>query len=156
MFDTFNSHLYQCDRPTGRLIPIFGPVSESSGTVAKTPGLHRFPLLGGDLMAAVTLTTIQQFSVSIAPVNAKGKPAKVDGPPVWLTDNTDVLALTPSADGLSCDVVAIGIPGAATIQVSADADLGAGSVLLTGTLEVEVTSAPATNIVLTPGPVTDQ
>lgn len=105
---------------------------------------------------ALELNTIQKTTLSIQPVNAKGQPAPVDGVPTWLTDNTDVLALTPSADGLSCEVVSVGIAGTATVQVTADADLGSGTTSLVGTLDVNVALAPATSIVITPGPVTDQ
>ncbi len=152
MLDTIN--IYNCstdgERPT-RMVPIFGALSNAPDVVLKTPMFHLFPLIGGDLMAAITFTTIQQLPVSIQPVNDKGKPAPVDGAPVWLTDNTDVVALTPSADGLSCVIVAVGIPGTATVQVTADADLGTGVTNLIGTIEVEVVAAPATSIVVTPG-----
>lgn len=105
---------------------------------------------------ATTMNSIQQFPIKIQILDGKGRPAPVDGPPTWLADNTDVVALTPSADGMSCDVVAVGIPGTAKVQVSADADLGSGTELLVGTLDVEVTAAPAKTITLTPGPVVDQ
>lgn len=105
---------------------------------------------------AVEMTTIDQFEVTIAPKNAKGQPAPVDGVPTWLTDNTDAVALEPSADGMSCLVKAVGIAGGAMVQVEADADMGSGVTLIRGTLQVNVTPAPATNIVLTPGPVVVQ
>lgn len=144
------------NRPTGRLIPILGPFTNSIGTVHPTPQFYKFPLVGGFLMAAVSLNTIQQFTITIQPVDAKGHPAKVDGVPTWLTDNPAVVALTPSADGLSCLVAAVGIPGTVNINVTADADLGAGVTPLVGTIDCEVTQAPATSIVLTPGAVSDQ
>jgi hypothetical protein len=102
------------------------------------------------------MNTTQEFVVTIKPVDRKGNPAPVDGTPTWLTDNADVVALEPSNDGLSCKVTAVGIPGTASIQVTADADLGSGVVPIVGITDVEVTPAPATTIVLTPGPVTDQ
>lgn len=143
-------------RPTGRLIPILGTLRNSVGKVSKTPRHWRFPLIGGDLIVATKMNTIQQQQFSIQPVDAKGHPAKVDGAPVWLTDNTDVVALAPSADGLSCTVTAVGIPGTATIQVTADADLGTGVTPLVGKIDLTIDPAPATSIVITPGPVSDQ
>lgn len=110
----------------------------------------------GNLMAAVTMTANQKFTITILPVDAKGNKAKIDGVPTWLTDDSNVLTLTPAADGLSCDVIAVGIAGTATVQVEADADLGPGITLIRGTLDVECTALPATNIVLTPGPLSDQ
>jgi hypothetical protein len=105
---------------------------------------------------ATEMNSIQEFTFKIEILDGKGRPAPVDGPPTWLADNTDVLALTPAADGMSCKVAAVGIPGTGTVQVSADADLGSGSELLVGTGDVNVTPAPAKTIKLTPGPITDQ
>lgn len=107
-------------------------------------------------MAAVTMTSIQQFEITIQPVDAKGKPAPLDGTPIWLTDNSDVFDITPSADGLSCTVKATGIPGVGKIQVTGDADMGAGVAPIVGLLDCEVTQAPATSIVLTPSAPVDQ
>lgn len=156
--DVVTIHIHECCPPGrggGRIIPILGPFRDAPATVVKTPEFRDFPLTG-DLLMAVTMNSVQQFNVTIKIVNKKGQPASVDGTPEWLSDNTDVLALTPSPDGMSCDVVAVGIPGTAKVQVSADADLGAGVESLVGTLDVSVIAAPATAITLTPGAVVDQ
>ncbi len=142
-------------QPSGRIVPQVGPFTESRGVVQKTPRFHKFPLYGVPIMAT-KMNSIQQFPFKIEILDGKGRPAPVDGPPTWLTDNTDVLALTPSADGMTCDVVAVGIPGTAKVQVTADADLGTGTESLIGTADVEVTAAPGKTIVMTPGPVVDQ
>lgn len=105
---------------------------------------------------ALTMNTIQQCVLEISPTDAKGHPAKVDGVPEWLTDNSDIVTLIPAADGLSCGIAAVGVPGTCKVQVTADADLGAGVSNLVGTLDVEIVSAPATNIEIKPGPITDQ
>lgn len=138
-----------------RIVPIIGPFTDVVGPVAKTPQYQRRHLLG-DLIMAVTMTNIQQFEITISPVNSKGQPATLDGVPEWLTDNSDVLSLTPSADGLSCTVFAVGIPGTAKVQVNGDADMGSGVTLITGLLDVTVIQAPAVSIVLNPGAVSDQ
>lgn len=151
----FLSDLFRCCRPRGRILWVLGPFGISPGGVAKTPHRRRWPLTG-DIDMALTMNTIQQCVLTIKPVDAKGHPAPVDGIPVWLSDNTDVLSLTPADDGLTCVAAAVGIPGTAKVQVSCDADLGAGVTLLVGTLDVSVTAAPATTIVIDPGPPTDQ
>lgn len=96
-----------------------------------------------------------QFPIAVELLDDKKKPAKVDGVPVWATDNPAILTLEPAADGLSCVVKSTGVLGTATVQFAADADLGAGTKDIIGTLEVEVTARGATTVVLTPGPVTD-
>lgn len=105
---------------------------------------------------ATQLTVTQQVPVGVEFKDAKGNPAKVDGVPAWATDNSDVLALEPAADGLSCNVKAAGVIGTAKVQVSADADLGAGVELVIGTLEIEVVAGKAATVVLTPGTVSEQ
>lgn len=102
------------------------------------------------------ITDSQQFDVTPQFVDKKGNPAKVDGVPEWSTDNTELLALTPAADGMSCTVAAVGPLGAAKVSLKADADLGAGIVDIFGVLDVEVTGGQATSVVLTPGAVTEQ
>lgn len=96
-----------------------------------------------------------QFPIEVELLDDKGKPAKVDGVPVWATDNPAILTVVPAPDGMSCNVQSTGVLGTATVQFSADADLGAGVKEIIGTLEVEVTARGATTVVLKPGAVTD-
>jgi hypothetical protein len=63
---------------------------------------------------------------SIAYTDKAGNAAVVDGAPVWSTDRSDLVTITPSEDGLSCDIVPVGPLGTAQIVVTADADLGDG------------------------------
>lgn len=90
------------------------------------------------------VTTDQNFpSVTLAIMDSSGRPALVDGVPVWASSDETVLTVAPAADGMSAavDTVAAGI---ARISVSADADLGAGVVALTGVSEdVNVTTGTA-------------
>ena len=104
----------------------------------------------------LTLTSTQKARLSVQFLDSRGNPAAVDGVPAWMTDNSDVLALTPSADGMSCEVAALGVIGQATAQVNADADLGSGIVNIFGTLLVEVTAGQASSVTITPGPVQEQ
>ncbi len=96
------------------------------------------------------LTDSQQCALSIAPVDAKGNPAPVQGAPVWASSAPTVAAVTPSADGLSANIVA-GATGTAQISVSADADLGDGVTTITGVLDVTVVGGQATSIGIVAG-----
>lgn len=147
-------NVYERGRCKPRLIPILGRISEQSAPVTATPQFRGGKK--GRLLMAFQLSDSQHVPLSIAAVDKKGKPAKLDGAPEWLVDNTELLALTPSADGMSCDVAAVGPLGIGTVTVKADADLGAGRVELIGTLEIEVTGGQATNVVINPGAPSEQ
>lgn len=72
-----------------------------------------------------TLTDSQQFNLSIAGlVDKKGNPVTASVAPTWATDNSDILTLTPSADGMSCGVVAKGALGIANVNVAATTPSG--------------------------------
>lgn len=105
-------------------------------------------------------------SVVLTITDSHGQPAAVDGVPVWASSDETVLTAAASADGMSAVVDTVA-PGVARISVSADADLGAGVVALTGVSEdVNVTlgpshfasvmtltlGAPADKVVPAPGP----
>lgn len=138
-----------------RFVPRLGTfqTSDDSVKVAKSP---RRPFIKGNLIMAFEMNNEQQVTVAIQPQTHKGKPAKLDGVPEWLSDNSDVVTLVPSADGLSCLIKANGIPGSANVQVTGDADLGAGVSPIVGTIAVTITQAPATKIVISPGTPEDQ
>lgn len=66
-------------------------------------------------------------TVSVAFVDAKGKPAKVDGVPTWAASDATVIdGLTPAADGLSAVLHVADNIGVSQLTVSADVDLGSG------------------------------
>lgn len=87
-----------------------------------------------------SVTTDQFFpSVVLSIMDSLGRPAPVDGIPVWASSDDTVLAITPAADGMSAVVDTVA-PGTARITISADADMGAGVVPITGVSEdVDVT-----------------
>ena len=91
------------------------------------------------------LKDTQKVSLAIAPVDARGNPAKVDGAPVWSVAgaNPDILELPAAADGLSCVVLTKGPLGTAQVVVAADADLGAGTKAIQGVLDIEVQASEA-------------
>ena len=103
----------------------------------------------------LSLSTIQKCTVSIKPVDAKGNPAAVDGIPAWNVSAEGTVSLFPAADGMSCDVVAVGV-GSVQVNVTADADLGAGVKTIMGVLDVTVVAAEAVGFQITTGPVENQ
>ena len=100
---------------------------------------------------AFTLTDIQQVTLGITAVDARGNPAKLDGAPVWASSDTALLTVVPSEDGLSCVCTAVGPLGTAQVTVNADADLGAGVRELQGLLDIEIIASEALNITIVPG-----
>lgn len=104
----------------------------------------------------LTMTSSQKATLTVSFRDKKGNPAPVDGAPVWGIDNPNVCALTPSPDGLSAEVSAIGPLGAALVSVQADADLGEGIVHIAGTLEVTIVSGAAETVEIVAGEVSEQ
>src|SRR5262245_38589692 len=139
-----------------RILPAVRSVVPCASAPAKTPE-YRSPFLSRTrVILMLTLTSNQKALLSVTFLDSKGNPAPVDSTPVWMTDNTDLLALTPAADGLSCTVAAVGPLGSATAQVNADADLGAGVVNIFGTLLVEVTAGQAATVAIAAGTPEEQ
>lgn len=95
-----------------------------------------------------TISTDQNYpNVKLTILDSKGRPAKVDGVPVWASSDETQVTVTPAADGMSAvvDTVAPSSSGqTARITVSADADLGAGVTPLVGVSEdITVTQGPS-------------
>jgi hypothetical protein len=102
-------------------------------------------------MAAV-ITNEEKVGVSVSFFTDKGKPAKVDGAPVWKSSDESVATVVPSADGMSASIVSVdGAEGTATISVEGDADLGAGVVPVGASDTVLVTSPQASSASFTFG-----
>jgi hypothetical protein len=97
----------------------------------------------GELPMSLVMTDTQQFTASVSFVDAKGNPAQVDGAPSWSVSDPTILSITPSSDGLSAEVSAIGVLGTSQVSVSADADLGAGVTNIVGVLDVQVVAGQA-------------
>ena len=139
-----------------RIIPTLGPIVEQAGPPAKTPQFKGPKPNRRNLLMAFSLTDSQQTTLSVKFVDKKGNPANVDGVPEWSTDNTDVLALTPAADGLSCVAASVGPLGVAKVTLKADADLGAGTEPIFGTLEIDVTAGNAATVTIDAAAPTEQ
>ncbi len=82
-------------------------------------------------------TTTQQQTVRAKFVDANGRPVEVDGIPVWTSSNETIATIVPAADGKSA-VIRSGAPGTATINVTADANLGSDTTEISGTFDVEI------------------
>lgn len=95
-------------------------------------------------MATLQLQDDQHCPLTIQAVDAAGNPVTLPAGSVsWTSSNPSVATATPSADGMSCDVAAVGPLGSAQIGVTA-----AG---LTGTLDVTVVAGAAASIQIVPG-----
>jgi len=116
----------------------------------------RFRLVVGSLSVTfngdwiMLLPDDKTVSATVAFKDTKGKPAKVDGVPVWASDNEDAATVVAADDGMSA-VVSPGAltspePWTANITVTADADLGEGVVPIIGTGSVTVTGGAASII----------
>ena len=97
------------------------------------------------------LTDVQKVIGSIAPKDAAGNPAPVDGIPVWASSDTAVITVTAAPDGMSAVVEAVGPLGTAQVSVSADADTGEGVTTITALVDIEVLASEATALGITFG-----
>ncbi len=116
-------------------------------------------ILDGEYLYGVTkmnITDTQDVPLSITPVDKKGNPAQLDGPPVWSSSNSEVVTVVASADGLSAVASAVGPLGTATVSVKADGDLGAGVNTISGTLDITVVGSGAVTLTIKAGTPTEQ
>lgn len=94
-------------------------------------------------------------SVSVSYVDAKGKPAKVDGVPVWAASDPAIVdSVTPAADGMSAELHITDTVGASQLSVTADVDLGEGVKSLESVDTISVMAAEAVAANFTFGAVT--
>lgn len=99
-------------------------------------------------MATLTMTDVQKCALTLAAKDAKGNAATLPSPPSWTVSDPTLLTVTPSADGLSAEIAAVGPEG--NCQVNVSADLGGGQTV-TGSLAVTITGSAAATISVTPG-----
>lgn len=96
------------------------------------------------------------WNLALSYVDAKGKPAKVDGTPVWTAPDASLATLVVADDGMSA-VFSFADPlslGAGQVRIDADADLGSGVTELITLWDFEIVAgqAVAGNITATPAP----
>jgi hypothetical protein len=96
----------------------------------------------------VSLTVEEKVTATLKPVTKTGKPAKLDGVPVWSVVSGDA-TVVPAADGLSADLVSSDTPGDTVFLVDGDADLGAGVVDIQDTITLHSLGANAANLGIT-------
>lgn len=93
---------------------------------------------------AYTLPSGMQVGAQISYVDVNGNPATVDGVVTWTSSDATVVSVMADAqDSTLCTIAAIGPVGAAQVQASADADLGAGSRTIVTLLDVTVVAGEA-------------
>ena len=103
------------------------------------------------------MTYTQKATLTLTAVDAKGKPAVLDGAPEWLSGNTDLLQIQNiSSDGMSAEAVAMGALGEGKITVTADAKLGPDVKPIIGSLDFRITPGEATQITVTAGAPVEQ
>ena len=94
----------------------------------------------------LTLTNEQQVVVRLNPRTDAGKPAKLDGAPVWSVTSGPG-KVVPADDGLSATLVTDDTDLSDTIYlVDGDADLGAGKEDVQDTITLHTQHANATNL----------
>ncbi len=98
----------------------------------------------------LTITNEQQIEVTLKPVTATGKPAKLDGSPAWTVISGNS-AVSVSEDGLSATLVSSDDPGDTEIVVKADADVGEGVEEISDMIRLSVSGAHASNLGLSAG-----
>ncbi len=106
-------------------------------------------------MIPIQLNTEQQVTATINPVTPKGRPAPIDGVPVWSVVSGACTLGTVSDDGktavlLTPDEVPTADP-LGLIAVEADADVGEGVETIRDTIEITVVSPRATSLGLSLG-----
>lgn len=91
-------------------------------------------------------------NVDLAPqfLDDNDKPAPVEDIQ-WGTDNSDLVTLTPSADGKTCNVRAVGPLGNCRVTMKCDAKIGDGVKELIGWVDFEIAPGEATRVVMNVG-----
>ena len=92
---------------------------------------------------------------TVEALDAKDRPALLDGVPTWTVVPTGGVGLFPAPDGMSCEVTWIAPKASQVLTVTADSDLGSGVVQITATAEIQTLDPTATHLVLTAGPEID-
>lgn len=102
------------------------------------------------------LSDSQECVLTLDPRDAAGQVAPLDGAAEWLSNNSEIVTVTASADGLSATATTTGALGMATISVSADAKIGDGVSAISGSIDIEVGPGQATVINITAGEPTEK
>lgn len=77
----------------------------------------------------IALDNEHNYPIALTPKTAAGNPARVDGVPVWASDNPAAFTLAVAEDGLSAKIMTADTGAevrSGTLTITADADLGEG------------------------------
>lgn len=86
-----------------------------------------------------TMTDSQKATLKIQPVDKRGNPTAETGKPVWASSDATLVTVSPSADRLSCDILAVGALG--NCQVTVNDGTATGILDVTIVAGVEATNA---------------
>ena len=100
---------------------------------------------------AYLLRDDQKVTLAIQPVDSYGNPARVDGIPAWGSSDEALLTLEVAADGMSAVALPVGPLGTVQVNVTADADLGAGIKPIAGVLDIQVEPGEAVSVNISAG-----
>jgi len=150
---TIKLHIHLCKpkrkhrKNHGTVLWRVGPVTEQS-----------LPGPGNDKPMQIVLTDSQQMQLGpLTFTDKRGNPAEVEAGSVqWSTTDPSIATVEPSADGTSALLKAAGPLGNCQVRVSADADLGSGSVTIEGLADVQIIAGQAAVISIGTGPVEEQ
>ena len=104
---------------------------------------------------SLTLSVTQKVELHLQPVDIKGNPAPVDGPPTWDVSDPTLVNLIPSVDGMSAVISARGTTGHVQITALADARLGPDVREIMGVLEIDLVPAEAVALGISAGEPTE-
>jgi len=96
------------------------------------------------------INTTQKVALSIVPEDVLGHTvpnSTITGVPLWNTTNASVVSLQVAADGFSAVAFGTGA-GTATVNIIANAGTVASPVQINGSIDITVTQAPATQLVV--------
>ena len=147
-----------CCRPI-RIVPGLSPTVDQREPVVPTPQYRTNKCFDPrSLLLMFELPIGKQTTITTKFLDAGGNVTMPDGKPVWSTDNTDVVALTPSSDGLSCLVKTLGplTTTPVTVSMVADADRSTAVRAIIGTFQLTVSGGDAQTVTLDASAPEDQ
>jgi hypothetical protein len=92
----------------------------------------------------LTLSDIQQSSLTVSIVDAKNNPAVLAGIPVWTVSDSTILTIVPAADGLSAILTAVGPLGTAKVSSAIGSISGSVDVTVIGSAPAQLVISAAT------------
>lgn len=104
-------------------------------------------------MSSPIITTNQEILLTLSPLSQLGNPATVISP-LWSSSSINAVSLNIAANGLSCYAIGTNV-GASTISVIANADITGGApIQVSGSISINVISAPAATLsIITGSPI---